>query len=116
MQLLELLLMLFAMDGVWCAIDTLLSGEFKSFGEARDKTKRRLAAAAAEAGRQLKHGGGSQNGMSSSISSKPDDDFGWGAGAGRYPRPLTGAGGGAWIDAYSCSCFKNMSKPSSVAR
>ncbi|MDP9932589.1 hypothetical protein [Variovorax paradoxus] len=35
---------------VWCAIDTLLSGEFKSLGDARDETKRRLAAAEAGAG------------------------------------------------------------------
>ena len=32
---------------VWCAIDTLLSGEFKQLGEARDETKRRLAEAEA---------------------------------------------------------------------
>lgn len=30
---------------VWCAIDTLLSGEFDQLGEARDETKRRLAEA-----------------------------------------------------------------------
>lgn len=32
---------------VWCAIDTLLSGEFKTLGEARDATKKRLARAEA---------------------------------------------------------------------
>lgn len=32
---------------VWCAIDTLLSGEFDTLGEARDATKARLAAAEA---------------------------------------------------------------------
>jgi hypothetical protein len=32
---------------VWCAIDTLLSGEFKTLGEARDATKKRLTKAEA---------------------------------------------------------------------
>lgn len=32
---------------VWCAIDTLLSGAFKTLGEARDATKKRLAEAEA---------------------------------------------------------------------
>lgn len=32
---------------VWCAIDTLLSGEFDTLGEARDATKKRLAKAEA---------------------------------------------------------------------
>lgn len=27
---------------VWCAIDTLLSGQFKQLGEARDETSRRV--------------------------------------------------------------------------
>ena len=35
---------------VWCAIDTLLSGEFKTLGEARDATARRLAKAEAAKG------------------------------------------------------------------
>ena len=30
---------------VWCAIDTLLSGEFAQLGEARDETNRRAKAA-----------------------------------------------------------------------
>jgi hypothetical protein len=32
---------------VWCAIDTLLTGEFKQLGEARDETKRRMVEAEA---------------------------------------------------------------------
>lgn len=35
---------------VWCAIDTLLSGQFKTLGQARDETKKRLERA--EAGKE----------------------------------------------------------------
>lgn len=36
---------LFASQRIWCALDTLLSGEYESIAEARDETKRRLSEA-----------------------------------------------------------------------